>query len=431
MRQLALLVAVLLATAAPGVVLADVDRTGAPLADAGLDQTVERDTTVFLDGTGSRDPDGTVVGYEWRIETPAGDVVTPRDPTDPRTSFLAREPGRYVVTLTVTDDAGETASDSLYVDVGVGPRSTSTPSTPTPVPTSTASAPPTATTSDPSSPAPPAPPSTTTTPTATPTTGTATPTVTRSPTIRGPRLVTGDRPLEASYTVDTAGSVDRVEWRVDGTARSSGTTTDLTFAPGNHTLRAAVTYSDGRTEIATFEDGATGVVADPKPDVTLANLERRQRIGGTASATDEYGNLDSVSVTVEGLGTERVATEGSSDEVTFDWDDIEPGREYELVVTATDNRGQETTVRRTVTPVAPPETISAEFVNGPVDSYHSRIDPGRYTAHHVMKIELNGNSVDDIRVNHFAQKPGKTRLISESALSSSDGIATIHTYWGG
>jgi hypothetical protein len=31
-----------------------------PLPDAGLDQTVERGATVLLDGTGSRDPDGTI-----------------------------------------------------------------------------------------------------------------------------------------------------------------------------------------------------------------------------------------------------------------------------------------------------------------------------------------------------------------------------------
>jgi len=40
----------------------------APLADAGLDQRVPAGTTVYLDATGSRDPDGSVVGYEWVIE---------------------------------------------------------------------------------------------------------------------------------------------------------------------------------------------------------------------------------------------------------------------------------------------------------------------------------------------------------------------------
>jgi hypothetical protein len=38
-----------------------------PLADAGLDQTVDRGATVLLDGTGSRDPDGEIVSYQWTV----------------------------------------------------------------------------------------------------------------------------------------------------------------------------------------------------------------------------------------------------------------------------------------------------------------------------------------------------------------------------
>ena len=54
---------------APSVALGG---SGPPLADAGLDQDVEQGTTVLLDGTGSRDPDGRIDAYRWRIETPAG-----------------------------------------------------------------------------------------------------------------------------------------------------------------------------------------------------------------------------------------------------------------------------------------------------------------------------------------------------------------------
>lgn len=93
---------------------------GAPLADAGLDQRAEVGETVLLDGTGSRDPDGRIETYEWQIETPDGRTVTPADPTDPRTRFVVQEPGRYEVTVTVTDDDGKRTADTLYVYVEGG-----------------------------------------------------------------------------------------------------------------------------------------------------------------------------------------------------------------------------------------------------------------------------------------------------------------------
>jgi hypothetical protein len=99
-----------------------------PLADAGLDQQVERNATVLLDAAGSRDPDGTIRSYRWTIETPDGRTVQPRDADAPRTAFVARQTGRYEVTVTVTDDDGQTASDTLYVDVDPAPASPSSPS---------------------------------------------------------------------------------------------------------------------------------------------------------------------------------------------------------------------------------------------------------------------------------------------------------------
>jgi hypothetical protein len=98
-----------------------------PLADAGLDQQVERNATVLLDAAGSRDADGTIRSYRWTIETPDGRTVQPHDADAPRTSFVARRTGRYEVTVTVTDDEGQTASDTLYVDVDPAATSPSSP----------------------------------------------------------------------------------------------------------------------------------------------------------------------------------------------------------------------------------------------------------------------------------------------------------------
>ncbi|WP_276257465.1 PKD domain-containing protein [Haloglomus litoreum] len=88
-----------------------------PLADAGLDQQVQQNATVLLDAAGSRDPDGEIRSYSWTIETPDGRTVRPADPDAARTSFVARQPGRYEATVTVTGEDGQSASDTLYVDV--------------------------------------------------------------------------------------------------------------------------------------------------------------------------------------------------------------------------------------------------------------------------------------------------------------------------
>ncbi|MFB6223044.1 MAG: PKD domain-containing protein [Haloarcula sp.] len=88
-----------------------------PLADAGLDQSVERGTTVHLDANGSRDPDGTISSVEWSIQSPDGTTRTPTCPTCVQTTFTPSETGQYNVTLVVTDDAGATRSDTLHVKV--------------------------------------------------------------------------------------------------------------------------------------------------------------------------------------------------------------------------------------------------------------------------------------------------------------------------
>jgi PKD repeat protein len=69
-----------------------------PRANAGPDQTVT-DSQVAFDGRGSFDSDGRIVDYAWSF----GDGQAGSGPTP---VHVYRQPGRYEVTLTVTDDSG-------------------------------------------------------------------------------------------------------------------------------------------------------------------------------------------------------------------------------------------------------------------------------------------------------------------------------------
>jgi hypothetical protein len=104
-----------------GSVIADLDDSNAsadrPFAEAGLDQTVPVGATVYLDAYGSRAAEGSLVGYEWQIERPDGTTTTPTCSRCELTEFRPSQTGQYNVTITVEDEAGRTASDTMYVTV--------------------------------------------------------------------------------------------------------------------------------------------------------------------------------------------------------------------------------------------------------------------------------------------------------------------------
>jgi len=85
-----------------------------PVADAGLDQSVFSGDFVIFNGSKSDDPDGTIVSYRWDFgdgTTEEGRIVSHR--------FRGAQngPKTYTVTLTVKDNEGATATDTVSVTV--------------------------------------------------------------------------------------------------------------------------------------------------------------------------------------------------------------------------------------------------------------------------------------------------------------------------
>ncbi len=83
-----------------------------PIAIAGEDTTVEEGTSVTLDASSSSDPDGTIVSYEW--QTQSGEGIASIEPT---LSLGSLAVGVYTATLLVTDNDGNTATDSIIITV--------------------------------------------------------------------------------------------------------------------------------------------------------------------------------------------------------------------------------------------------------------------------------------------------------------------------
>ena len=92
-----------------------------PVADAGVDQMVmdldeDGSEWVTLDGTASSDPDGAIDSWQWHEgatllgSTPVLDVFLPL--------------GAHTITLTVTDDTGDSDSDTVNVRVDPVPQNT-------------------------------------------------------------------------------------------------------------------------------------------------------------------------------------------------------------------------------------------------------------------------------------------------------------------
>lgn len=479
MKYTSLLAVLLLVTAATTPALATPNEP--PLADSGLDQSVTRGTTVHLDAGGSRDPDGTITDYDWTVESPNGSTTTLDCRDCERASFQATTVGEYTVTLTVTDDDGAEATDTLYVQVepgappsvslagpnqlSVGERGTYTASVSagaapldrlvwytdderhatTEVDGTAASVDRTlqfpeagthdvrvvAVDEDDQR-------ANATRSVEVRTVGSVDPTTpgddestdnAPTPDILGPRVVTGDTVLDATYSLtnDTA----TADWFLDDRHVDVGDTATLTLSPGTHELYAAPD-SGG---VSTFPDGTRTVLADPAPDVSLERATEEGIVTVDAYATDDLGNLQSLEVLVDGDvvrstfvgGIERRSTGGDRLTTIERLTTISPGNRN-VTVRATDARGQTDSESRTIHVPGPPQVVNARFVNDePLMSKHPKLDPEDYTGQFEVDVELNGVDPEQVRAKFRKEGNQKVSMLSEQSRTTTPGYSlTIH-----
>ena len=95
-----------------------------PVANAGPDQTVASGAIVTLDGTGSEGNDGTIASYAWLRTGGTSNVgVNLSDANTDLPSFTAdiltsgSDSVTHIFTLTVTDDSGESTTDTVTITV--------------------------------------------------------------------------------------------------------------------------------------------------------------------------------------------------------------------------------------------------------------------------------------------------------------------------
>ncbi len=91
-----------------------------PAADAGSDRTVDVDSEVILDGSGSSDPDGDIVAYIWAQISGPQTVNLSTTGVDFQAKFTPTVLGDYEFGLVVVDSAGLIGEDTVAIKVVEG-----------------------------------------------------------------------------------------------------------------------------------------------------------------------------------------------------------------------------------------------------------------------------------------------------------------------
>ena len=87
-----------------------------PVANAGPDQTVPLGTVVTLDGSASKDADGTSLTFQWTLTTkPLGSTAAISDPSAMRPIITADMNGEYIAQLIVNDGTDSSSPDTVII----------------------------------------------------------------------------------------------------------------------------------------------------------------------------------------------------------------------------------------------------------------------------------------------------------------------------
>nr|WKN34315.1 PKD domain-containing protein [Tunicatimonas sp. TK19036] len=257
-----------------------------PVADAGLDQAIidedrNGEALVSLDGSASSDDDGTIVNYSWQennVEIAKGVQIT-----------TTLSVGSHTITLIVTDDDGDTASDQIVITINEA-----------------ANQPPIAN--------------------------------------AGPdqRLIDNDRDgvemvtLDGSDSSDPDGSITRYQWKennTQGTILAEGESASVAMPLGDNLMALVVEDNDGTTA-----SDAVMIYVDAPP-LAIA--------GDPQTITDENGD-GSEEITLDGSGSSDV--DGTIAAYEWTWDAgsstgvrtkvaMPTGKTTQVTLTVTDDEG--------------------------------------------------------------------------------------------
>ncbi|MDS0258047.1 PKD domain-containing protein [Haloarcula sp. S1CR25-12] len=273
----------------------DIDITAnsppAPDATANL-STAGLGEPVTFDASGSTDPDGTIESYEWDVDGD-GEVEV----TDATNDYSYDRTGTYEATLTVTDDDGKTATDTVTISVEAD---------------------------------------------------TATPTVDAS--VNQTTAVAGiPVSFDGSESFDSDGSIERYEWEFGDNSTDTGETVTHTYESGG-TYNATLTVVDdaGGANRTTVE-----ITVEDPPSAQTAVYPTTMMVGEhfslhASNSEDPDGSIESYEWDFDGDGT--VDETGPITDHAY-----ESAGSYDVTVTVTDDDGYTGTATVNVTAEAIPE----------------------------------------------------------------------------
>lgn len=103
-------------SSADAVTIVAVEANTAPIANAGIEQSVKAGASVTLDGSASLDVDGDPINYEWAITSaPAASSASLDSTTSIDPSFTADVEGTYTIQLIVNDGSVKSNADTVVV----------------------------------------------------------------------------------------------------------------------------------------------------------------------------------------------------------------------------------------------------------------------------------------------------------------------------